>query len=226
MPYTLNVDLVGDAGALRDRRIWSRRLFPGQTGWTSAATTLPDSADVSHHPYDAMLAHFVGSIRSGEPAHADVADAYPSHEVCLAIDRSAADGGRAVRLPLARKQRRAFFRPRLHTIGWFAAVWAMERYDWRRRYVLIDGRRGIIKPGLVTGRRRGRRLTASAEGFHDTLPAASTRLIGPQRPRSRRVVVADRRPPISRDDWRSRPHVTAPGAVGQLPASRPKSGRG
>jgi UDP-N-acetyl-2-amino-2-deoxyglucuronate dehydrogenase len=100
MPYTLNVDLLGDAGALRDRRIWSRRLFPGQTGWTSAATLLPDSADVSHHPYDAMLEHFVESIRSGVAAHADVADAYPTHEVCMAIDRSAAAGGIPVRLPL------------------------------------------------------------------------------------------------------------------------------
>jgi hypothetical protein len=29
-----------------------------------------------------------------------VADAYRTHELCLAIDRSTADGGRVVKLPL------------------------------------------------------------------------------------------------------------------------------
>jgi predicted dehydrogenase len=63
-------------------------------------TVMPDSADVRHHPFDALIEQFVDSIRARSPAHADVADAYHSHEICLAIDRSAAAGGRPVRLPL------------------------------------------------------------------------------------------------------------------------------
>ena len=100
MPYTFNIDLVGTEGALRDNRVWSRKLFPGQTGWTTMPTILPDSGDVHHHPFDAQINHLVDSIREGRDAHCNVADAYHTHEVCLAIDRSIAEGGQPVKLPL------------------------------------------------------------------------------------------------------------------------------
>lgn len=32
MPYTFNIDLIGTEGALRDNRMWSKKLLPGQTG--------------------------------------------------------------------------------------------------------------------------------------------------------------------------------------------------
>jgi len=100
MPYTFNIDLIGTEGALRDNRVWSRRLYPGQTGWTEMETILPDSADVDHHPFDAEINHLVACIREDRQSHCNVADAYHTHEVCLAIDRSIADGGRPVRLPM------------------------------------------------------------------------------------------------------------------------------
>ena len=100
MPYTFNIDLVGTEGTLRDNRVWSRKLFPGQTGWTTMPTILPDSGDVHHHPFDAQINHLVDSIREGRDAHCNVADAYHTHEVCLAIDRSIAEGGQPVKLPL------------------------------------------------------------------------------------------------------------------------------
>jgi predicted dehydrogenase len=100
MPYAFNLDLVGTQGTLRDNRLWSPRQFPGQTGWATIPTILPDSGDVAHHPFDAELAHFVECIRSGRESHCNVADAYRTHELCLAIDRSLAAGGRLIRLPL------------------------------------------------------------------------------------------------------------------------------
>jgi predicted dehydrogenase len=100
MPYSFNIDLIGTEGTLRDNRVWSQKLFPGQTGWSAMETILPDSASVDHHPFDAEVNHLVDCILQDRPSHCSVADAYHTHEICLAIDRSLAEGGRPVTLPL------------------------------------------------------------------------------------------------------------------------------
>lgn len=100
IPYAFNIDLVGTEGSLRDNRIWSKPLLPGQTGWTTMETVLPDSGAVEHHPFDAEVNHLVDCILQGRESHCNIADAYHTHEVCIAIDRSLALGGKPVRLPL------------------------------------------------------------------------------------------------------------------------------
>ena len=100
MPYAFNIDLAGTEGTIRDNRLWSKKLFPGQTSWTTFPTVLPDSGDVHHHPFDAEIDHFVDCIRQGQESHCNVADGYRTHELCLAIDRSIDAGGRPVALPL------------------------------------------------------------------------------------------------------------------------------
>ena len=100
MPYSFNIDLAGTEGTLRDNRIWSKKLLPGQTGWTEMSTIMPDSGDVHHHPFDAEMNHLVDCIREDRESHCNIADAYHTHEICLAIDRSIAQGGRPVSLPL------------------------------------------------------------------------------------------------------------------------------
>ena len=100
MPYQFNIDLAGTEGTLRDNRVWSKKLFPGQTSWTTIETILPDSGAVDHHPFDAQMNHLVDCILEDRESHVSVADAYKTHEVCIAIDRSIADGGRPVKLPL------------------------------------------------------------------------------------------------------------------------------
>lgn len=100
MPYTFNIDLAGTEGTIRDNRLWSKKLLPGQTSWTTIPTVLPDSGDVDYHPFDAEIDHFVDCIRQGCESHCNIADAYRTHELCMAIDRSLAQGGQPVRLPL------------------------------------------------------------------------------------------------------------------------------
>jgi UDP-N-acetyl-2-amino-2-deoxyglucuronate dehydrogenase len=100
MPYAFNIDLAGTEGTLRDNRIWSKRLFPGQTDWTTFPTTLPTSGDVNHHPFDGEINHLVDCILQNRESHCNMADAFRSHELCMAIDRSIAAGGRPVRLPM------------------------------------------------------------------------------------------------------------------------------
>ncbi|MCR4413822.1 MAG: Gfo/Idh/MocA family oxidoreductase [Thermoguttaceae bacterium] len=99
IPYAFNIDLLGTEGSLRDNRIWSKRLLPGQTGWTTMQTILPDSGAVEHHPFDAEVNHLVDCIVGGHESHCNIADAYHTHEVCIAIDRALATG-KPVRLPL------------------------------------------------------------------------------------------------------------------------------
>lgn len=100
MPYAFNIDLAGTEGTMRDNRLWSKKLFPGQTGWAAIPTIMPDSGAVEHHPFDAQMNHLVDCIRNNVESHCNVADAYHTHEVCLAIDQSIAAGGQTVRLPL------------------------------------------------------------------------------------------------------------------------------
>lgn len=100
MPYQADFDLVGTEGTVRNNRLWSKRLFPGQTDWTTMATISPNSGDVHHHPFNGEIDHFIDCIRTNRESHCNIADAYKTHELCMAIDRSIAQGGRPVSLPL------------------------------------------------------------------------------------------------------------------------------
>jgi len=100
MPYSFNIDLAGTEGTLRDDRLWSKKLLPAQTDWATLPTLLPNSGDVHHHPFDAQINELVDCILQGRESHCNVADAYKTHELCMAIDRSIAEGGRPVKLPL------------------------------------------------------------------------------------------------------------------------------
>jgi predicted dehydrogenase len=100
MPYAFNIDLAGTEGTMRENRIWSPKCFPGQTSWATVPTILPDSGDVHHHPFDAQINHFVQCIIEDRESHCNIADAYHTHELCIAIDRSLERGGAVVKLPL------------------------------------------------------------------------------------------------------------------------------
>jgi predicted dehydrogenase len=99
MPYVFNVELHGSEGAIRNEKLYSRRKFPGQMDFITIPTVMPDSGDVTHHPFQGEIDHFVECIRSGKESHVNLEDAVKTHEACLAIDQSAATG-QPVRLPL------------------------------------------------------------------------------------------------------------------------------
>ena len=97
-PYTFSIALMGNGGAIRDNRLFTRR-WPGQTGWAAIPTVMPDSGAVTHHPFIPQIAHFVDCIHSGVESHCNVADAVKTHEICLAAEQSKQER-RPVRLPL------------------------------------------------------------------------------------------------------------------------------
>jgi UDP-N-acetyl-2-amino-2-deoxyglucuronate dehydrogenase len=99
LPYQFNVDVIGTQGTIRDNRVWSVPLFPGQTDWATVPTILPTSGDVTHHPFLPQMEAFAAGILDDVKILPDLEDAVRTHEILFAADRSARDGG-AVKLPL------------------------------------------------------------------------------------------------------------------------------
>lgn len=93
MPYSFNVDVLGTRGTIRDNRLWSEELFPGQTDWATIPTVLPDSGDVAHHPFDGQIEALVAAILDDVPCLPDVDDAVKTHQLIFAADLAARTGG-------------------------------------------------------------------------------------------------------------------------------------
>ncbi len=89
MPYVFNVFLLGKNGTIRNNQLYSDRLS-GQTAWAMIPTILPDSGDVTHHPFEGEIDHFVDCILNDMDTLVDMKNAFRTHEVIFAADRSAA----------------------------------------------------------------------------------------------------------------------------------------
>jgi predicted dehydrogenase len=124
LPYTFGVELMGDRATVRDSLMaWGdaepidleelRQANPVPAVTLSSATygsaspairidcaVMPDSVDVSHHPFQAEVDELIASVRSGRDTTLNVFDAQRTMEICLAADRSAERGGASIPLPL------------------------------------------------------------------------------------------------------------------------------
>lgn len=120
MPYAFGVEMMGDRATLRDDLIlWQdspvdpdalRRACPfddvtfRETTTATGApairveTVMPGSADVSHHPFQGEIDELVACVLDDRETHLSVFDADVTMRVCLAVDRSAARGGRTVKI--------------------------------------------------------------------------------------------------------------------------------
>lgn len=83
MPYTFPIEIFGDKGTIKENRIWSHK-FPGQKGWVTIPTILPDTADVTHHPFQGEMDHFVDCILNDKESHCNLDDAILTHEIAFA----------------------------------------------------------------------------------------------------------------------------------------------
>lgn len=99
MPYAFNVDVLGTEGTIRDNRLWSESTLPGQSGWATIPTVLPDSGDVAHHPFNGQIEALVAGILDGAKVLPDLDDAMKTHELVFAADKSA-ETGIPIKLPL------------------------------------------------------------------------------------------------------------------------------
>jgi len=96
MPYRFPVRIFGDRGSVFDNRIWSHK-FPGQRDWVELPAIQPDSVEVSHHPFQAQMDHFVECLQQGVESHCNLEGALQTHAVAFAALRSQ-HTGRPVRL--------------------------------------------------------------------------------------------------------------------------------
>jgi predicted dehydrogenase len=121
MPYAFLVELMGSRATLRQDLLQSlgepldidalKAANPfsdvtlgaaGDAGGSAIRIRclMPDSADVSHHPFQGEIDELVSCILEGRETSINVFDAQKTMEICLAADRSAELGGTPVALPL------------------------------------------------------------------------------------------------------------------------------
>ncbi len=98
-PYTFPIEIFGTKGTVKDNRVWSPLKYPGQTDWIELPTICPDSSDVSHHPFQGEIDHFVESIVAGKESHCNFEDAVKTHEMIFAAFQSY-ETNKPVQLPL------------------------------------------------------------------------------------------------------------------------------
>jgi predicted dehydrogenase len=92
MPYRFNIGIYGTEGTLRNNELFAPKLFPGQNDFTKIPCILPDSGDVTHHPFQGEVSHFLDCIINNEQPFPDIEDAALTHAVCFAADLSAESG--------------------------------------------------------------------------------------------------------------------------------------
>ncbi len=92
MPYRFNIGIYGTEGTLRNNEIFAPKLFAGQNDFAEIPCVLPDSGDVTHHPFQGEVSHFLDCIINDERPFPDLEDAARTHTVCFAADLSAESG--------------------------------------------------------------------------------------------------------------------------------------
>jgi predicted dehydrogenase len=97
IPYRFNIGVYGVEGTLRNNELFAPKLFPGQTDFMKIPCIQPDSGDVTHHPFEGEVSHFVDCIIEDRQPFPDLDDAALTQAVCFAADRSA-ESGRPVSL--------------------------------------------------------------------------------------------------------------------------------
>ena len=97
-PYVFNINLVGSKGTIRNNQLYSHKM-PGQTDFATIPTILPDSGDVTHHPFQGEVDHLVDCILNDKESYVNIEDGVKTHEICFAAEISAREG-KSVSLPL------------------------------------------------------------------------------------------------------------------------------
>jgi len=98
-PYVMNIIIHGGKGSVLNEKFYTKQWFPGQQNWQNFSAIFLDSGDVTHHPFKEMVDDFAEALVNNKEATANIHEAYKSHEICLAIDRSI-ETGQIVKLPL------------------------------------------------------------------------------------------------------------------------------
>ena len=93
-PYYFHAHLVGSEGSILDNKFHSQKLAGlNRHAWSELSMKMLDSGDVSDHPYQTQFQAFFDALDAGkEMPLTSFADAFTTHRVMAAADRSAAEG--------------------------------------------------------------------------------------------------------------------------------------
>lgn len=98
-PYVFNLRLCGTKGTLWNDKLWAPGKIERQHDYLRLPVTLPNSADVSHHPFPQQASYFIDCIENGIEPDCSMRNALKVQEVIEAAERSA-KSGQPVKLPL------------------------------------------------------------------------------------------------------------------------------
>ncbi len=99
--YTFNVRLHGAKGTLINDRFRTTYLDPGLEGWAQFPTILPDTPEVTHHPFPGEIDDLVDAILNDRQPRLMIAEDAKTYEIVFAAEQSAREG-RPIKLPLPR----------------------------------------------------------------------------------------------------------------------------
>ena len=93
-PYYFHTHLVGSEGSLLDNKFHSQKLGGlNRHAWSQLSMRMLDSGDVADHPYQTQFQAFFDALDAGKDMPlTSFADAFATHRVIAAADRSAAEG--------------------------------------------------------------------------------------------------------------------------------------
>jgi UDP-N-acetyl-2-amino-2-deoxyglucuronate dehydrogenase len=93
-PYYFHTHLVGSEGSLLDNKFHSQKLGGlNRHAWSQLSMRMLDSGDVADHPYQTQFQAFFDALDAGaDMPLTSFADAFATHRVIAAADRSAAEG--------------------------------------------------------------------------------------------------------------------------------------
>jgi predicted dehydrogenase len=99
-PYNFNLVVHGTKGTIQNDHFFTKELFAGQEGWQDFNCILLNSGEVSHHPFQRLIDAFMDDVINDVESGINMDFAIKVHEVCCAIDMSAAAGGETIKLPI------------------------------------------------------------------------------------------------------------------------------
>jgi predicted dehydrogenase len=99
-PYYFHTHLIGSEGSVLDNKFYTTRFGElKKDRWCELNVPLVDSGDVSDHPYQKQFESFFQALaEQSTMLLTSLEDASRTFEVLFACDRSAAEGGRTVKL--------------------------------------------------------------------------------------------------------------------------------
>jgi len=88
-PYLFNIHIIGSDGTIWNDKFWTTKLEGiNADDWIELPTVQAESGDVLAHPYGPQVQDFVDRVSKGEDSAVNFEEAFKTHQVAFAIEKS------------------------------------------------------------------------------------------------------------------------------------------